>query len=218
MAEPIWGQAEVLVLFAFMLKQALLLIFLCVTAIAQSTQPRDEKPRARSEQAIELWGAASMFTGTMFGATAINTRTMDASFRYRRDMFTRGSFALRYTADVIPMALFRDPYVPGSPKWVYGGGFNPIGLQVVFRRDKKVNPYFGGSGGLLFHTRPVMLSGVQYNFTADWNVGVEIRVRPRNTLSIAFRYQHLSNAERGTFNFGAEHGSVRAGYTLWQSK
>jgi hypothetical protein len=159
-----------------------------------------------------------MFTGTMFGATAINTRTLEAGFRYRREMFARGGFALRYTADVVPMALFRDPYVAGSPQWVYGGGFSPVGLQFVFRNGKKVNPFFGGSGGLLFHTRPIMLSGVQYNFTADWNVGVEVKVRPRNTLSLAFRYQHLSNAERGTFNFGSEHGSIRVGYTLWQSK
>lgn len=197
-----------------MLKKCFGLIFLTGLCLAQG--PVDQKAPAR--QAIEIWGATSMFNGTMFGATARNTRTLDAGFRYRRDLFTRRGFALRYTADVVPIYLFRDPYVAGNPQWVYGGGFNPVGLQFVFRRDKKVTPYFGGAGGFVFHRRPVMLSGVRYNFTTDWHVGLEFKVRPRNTLSVAFRYQHLSNAELGNLNFGSEHGSIRVGYTLWQSK
>jgi hypothetical protein len=203
-----------------MLKRFIASVLFTAASLAQtSADPKPSTP-IKHEQSLELWGSASMFNGTMLGATAANTKFEQVGFRYRRDLFTRRNISMRYTADVMPLTFFYDPYFvpPAKPGWIYGAGFNPLGLQFVFRRDQKVNPFFGGSAGFLFNTRPLMQSGVRYSFTADWNIGAEFRLQPRHTLSLAFHYQHLSNAELGTFNLGAEHGAVRLGYTLWQSK
>ena len=95
------------------------------------------------------------------------------NLQYARTLIATRPFKLKYTADIVPLALEFQPthrhVVDGAllthpAGTIYGTGANPIGLQANFG-PKKVQPMVNGSLGFLYFDRQVPIIGSsQFNY------------------------------------------------------
>lgn len=130
----------------------------------------------------------------------------------------RGNFEA--AADVVPVTLIFQtvPCVSVSlsacprDETVYGGGVNPLIMVWNFTKPKNFTPYAELGGGLLFTTADVPAFTSAVNFTPQFAVGVHLFTRKRESLSLAGRYLHISNAGLGDLNPGINTFQFTLGY------
>lgn len=183
---------------------------------------------------IGFWGGIYTVHKDLLGASA-RARFGLVAVRYSRVIMDKRPVRLKYTADLIPLAVLnfkRERYVQATPTTVvverdrrtaYGVGFSPFGLQLNFRNRKKVQPYLGGHIGLLLFNRPVpdnrggiapSRSGAKLNFTGDIGVGVEIGLKDKKSLLFGYKYYHISNGYRGEVNIGYNTNMIYGGFNF----
>lgn len=173
---------------------------------------------------LTLWGGFSPDSTTAITALG---RTPDARFgivglRYSRRFNNSDSYNLKYTADIIPAAILNYPDREITPTLRsvrptrYGFGIAPLGVQMNFRPRKKVQPFIGLSGGLLYFNQRVYNDvGARFNFTADIGGGLEIRLKEKRAVTVGYKYYHISNGGRGTENPGFDNNLIYIGYTFF---
>ena len=177
---------------------------------------------------LTVWGGFSPDSNTFIKALG---RTEDArfgivAFRYSRRFNNNDTVNLKYTADVVPAAFLNYPDIeltsttPPAVQAVrptrYAFGVAPLGLQMNFRPRKNVQPFIGGSGGLLyFNKRTPNLFGTRFAYTADIGGGVEFRLKDKRALTIGYKYYHISNGDRGVENPGFDNNLFYVGYTFF---
>jgi len=214
------------------------LVTLCVLAASLHLTPPDtaadntpvDSSRAATTDAVALQlrahrdGVGVWMGGSLHSATLI-AKMEDARFglvglQFGRILATEDHIAVRYTADLIPAAVltFSPPPVPddetiaptSSP--VYGIGMAPAGLQFIYRTDRPVQPFFGGSGGLMYFPAPVPDGrGRKLNYTFDVSAGVRWVLGARGVLTLGYRFHHLSNGFRGEINPGFDANIIYIG-------
>lgn len=174
------------------------------------------------------WGGFSPDSNTFIKAVG---RTEDArfgiiAFRYSRRFNNGDSYNLKYTADVVPAAFLNYPdveIVPGTPPVArlvrptrYAFGAAPLGLQMNFRPRKKVQPFIGASGGMLyFSQRTPNFVGTRFAYTADIGAGLEFRLKNKKSVTVGYKYYHISNGGRGIENPGFDNNLFYIGYTFF---
>lgn len=201
-----------------------LLIYLVTFGTEAAAQSQEEIHK--NEFGVLVGG--SFDSSTIFGIG----RTKDArlgiiSFRYARRFETSDKFNLKYTIDAAPATLlsYRDARSVAtetndfsarqSRRNAYAYGVSPLGLQINFRPRKKYQLFINSSGGFLyFNKRIPLVSGTRFNFTADLGAGVEIRLKNKNSVSIGYKYLHISNANRGFENPGFDNNVFYVGYSF----
>ncbi len=143
-----------------------------------------------------LGGAQLSMAGIRWGRVVLGPRG---------EGWKRGT--LEYTFDAIPVFIVTRPQV------VHGGAFAPIGLKWNFDGSRRWHPYIEMSGGTAFTTQNVPPGQTNnFNFTATIGPGVMIYTRPRQALTIALRYWHLSNANMGDANPSFNTLQIMLGY------
>lgn len=163
------------------------------------------------------WGAwigGSLHASTLIAKTE-GARFGLAGLQFGRVLATEDDMAVRFTTDLIPVAVLTYPKPPPSegatPADVisppslsaYGVGVVPVGLQFVYRADYAVQPYFGGSGGLMYFPDPIPDGrGRKLNYTFDIGVGLRWVLGEHRVLTVGYRFHHLSNGFRGEINPG----------------
>jgi hypothetical protein len=107
-----------------------------------------------------------------------------------------GRGVLEYGFDLIP--LFRTQ----KSQHVYGGGFEPLVLRWTSTAHRgKLVPYLEGAGGGIFTSADLPPGNTSFfNFTVTIGPGIQILRGGRQSVDIACRYRHLSNANLGTQN------------------
>lgn len=157
-------------------------------------------------------------------------------FRYHRRIkpsaskqLDPSSTTLTYTADFFPAALLSIPphTIPASHAnptqgevWqsglqTYGLGASPLGLRINHRPTKRIQPFIAGSVGFIYFFRPMPDErGKHLNFTADAGLGVQVVLTSSTTLTLGYRYHHLSNGFRGKINPGVDANLLYFGVTL----
>lgn len=101
---------------------------------------------------------------------------------------------------VFPRTLGPGLFPAGSP---VGFGFAPIGLTTQFRRDRRLAPSVGVTGGALFFDQKVPTSrGSRFNFTAAVEFGLRVGRPDRAGLAFTYRFHHISNARTAAENPG----------------
>lgn len=199
---------------------AILLVAGVLAAVAQDAE--------LGKNEFTVWGGYSPDSNTFI--TAIG-RTRDArfgmvAFRYSRRFNNNDAINLKYTADLVPAAFLNYPdveIVPGTPPSAravrptrYAFGAAPLGLQINFRPRKKVQPFLGASGGLLyFNKRTPNFVGAKFAYTADVGAGLEFRLKNKRAVTIGYKYFHISNGDRGIENPGFDNNLFYVGYTFF---
>ena len=172
---------------------------------------------------FSLWAAGSVYPGGVLGSLQHGWFGL-VGLRYhrllipnqRRALATHDAATLTYTADLIPLAQVtlseRTPPMTQSLRTrsvterafrTWGLGVYPLGLRVGFRPTKKLRPFISGHTGLLylFDALPDE-RGRRLNFAVGVGVGVEIAITSGTTVTLGYRYHHLSNGFRGRINPG----------------
>jgi len=158
-----------------------------------------------------------------------------AAVRYSRRIASGDSLALKYQIDFIPLALInyeRQRVFQIAPntfdiqrerETVYGIGFAPVGLQLNFRRKKKVQPFVGLTLGMIYFAKSIPDDrstvfpdrfGTHLNFVTSGGGGVEFATESERSYTVGFKLQHISNASRGNINPGFDQSLFYFGYTF----
>lgn len=178
---------------------------------------------------VKVWGGASFDSSTVFGIG----RTEDARFgivavQYARRFHNSDTVNLKYTVDFVPAAVMNFPDFRAVPtgtntfriekfrKTAYAYGIAPLGLQINFRPKKKIQPFVGASGGLLYFNKQVPNDfGTKFSFTADVGGGVEFNLENKRAVTIGYKYYHISNGNRGEINPGFDNNLFYIGYRFF---
>ena len=158
---------------------------------------------------IGVWMGGSPFSTTLIAKTE-GAQFGLVGIEFGHVLATENHMAVRYTADLIPAAVLAYP-APARPNQaiapatspIYGVGLAPIGLQFIYRTHRRVQPFFGGSGGLMVFPAPVPDGrGRKLNYTFDVSVGLRWILDADRVLTLGYRFHHLSNGFRGDINPG----------------
>jgi len=172
---------------------------------------------------FSIWAAGSVYPGGVLGSLQNGWFGL-LGLRYhrlliphqRRALATHDAATLTYTADLIPLAQVTIP--EGTPPMARslrtrsgtgrglrtrGLGVYPLGLRVGFRPSTGLRPFISGHTGLLylFDAMPDE-RGRRLNFAVGLGIGLEIAITRGTTVTLGYRYHHLSNGFRGRINPG----------------
>src|SRR5437588_5226046 len=174
-----------------------------------------------------IWGGISFDSPTLIGKTA-NSRFGNIGLRYGRVLAASKTVAFEWTIDAVPLSILSNNRFTAVPsgsgfvvtqtrKSVYGWGASPIGLKFNFRRDRRLQPFGQATGGFLYFNEQVPLAGpARFHFTFDFIGGVQIVNSNRRSFTIGYKYQHISNANRATFNPGVDVQMIFAGFSVFK--
>jgi hypothetical protein len=189
------------------------------TAVPTDSAEKTARPAASSfaletrMSGIGVWVGGSPMSMTLIAKTK-GARFGLVGIEFEHVLATEKHMAVRYTADLIPAAVLAFPPPPrpegasaetiapaASP--IYGVGVVPAGLQFIYRTHRRVQPFFGGSGGLMAFPSPIPDGrGRKLNYTFDISVGLRRVLSADRVLTIGYRFHHLSNGFRGDINPG----------------
>lgn len=148
--------------------------------------------------------------------------------------------AWKFTVDIVPIALVSQPTLngveqvqdpskilalcaaegvncgPAGRRTTYGIGFAPVGFEFNFRRRQRVQPVLDINAGLLRFSREVPVAGsASINFTFSWGAGLQVFTSPSKSVTVGYRFHHISNANSGTpFNPGIDSNFLYLGYSF----
>ena len=158
---------------------------------------------------VGAWWGLSLVAGHIWGyASDIRYMPMDVNYSY---LFHRGDkWNLRWSPE-LNVAMLDEPLTAPTTnpkmhrKRTYGGGLSPVGFRASFLPEKRVQPFFSTNGGALyFGDRVLSPQGSQFMFTIDFGGGLTIYRKPRQSVSLGYRYQHISNANISLHNPGTD--------------
>jgi hypothetical protein len=144
--------------------------------------------------------------------------------RYGRVLGGSRDVAIEYTADAIPLALVFQPdfareFNRSDDAVIYGAGVSPIGFRFIFNRRGRIKPFAETTGGFIYSRRPVPLDvdgATRFNFTFDFSGGVQFFTSARRAVTVGYKFHHLSNAHRASFNPGLDSNVVYIGFSLFK--
>ena len=205
----------------------LCLLLLAVASFAAS----DGRSLDRGTDELGFWAGYSPNNPTLIGTTT-DRPFFELNLQYARVLVARDKWALKYMVEMVPVAIISQPRqvnvvqgtrvvqvdAAGTRRTIYGGGTSPIGLQVNFRRHRALQPYINGTAGVLYFAEQVPVSrSSQFNFGVGWGAGVQIWHRENQSVSIGYKFHHISNANSADRNPGADSNLLYAGYS-WSWK
>jgi hypothetical protein len=141
---------------------------------------------------------------------------------------TTGPFALASTMELIPIAVVER--TNANPRTCYtdrdssriceydrsaevavGTGAAPLGLKLHLNRAHPVRFYVAGAAGALVFSSDVPVNGSRrLNFTFEYGTGLEMPMNGR-TLSVGYKFHHISNAGFGRLNPGLDSNVLYVG-------
>jgi len=188
-------------------------------------------PFAPSWNRVSVWAGGSGFNSRFIGKIPQSTIAM-VGVRYHRRLAPSpgspsGGLTYTYTIDVLPAALVSLPggLVPRTSLGAstvatdaittVGVGGAPIGLRLNYRTGGAVQPYVAGRTGALYFAQALPdPRGERLNFMVDAGGGVQVALSPATTLTVGYRYYHLSNGFRGAINPGIDAHLFHLGVTV----
>ena len=209
--------------------------FLLPAAFAQkdscSSQPQPTSSTADLEEGTNEFGVWAGYSPTSPHGIGVSSdrQLFLLNGSYARVIHTTKTVAIKYTVDIVPVALITQPaetfltnsgtLISHNAQTVYGGGMNPIGFQFNFRRGHKWQPFANAHGGFLYFTQQVpVIDSSQYNFTFSFGGGVQVFSGDRSSFSLGYRYYHLSNANTGDRNPGVDANLFYGAFTVFKRR
>lgn len=97
-----------------------------------------------------------------------------------------------------------------------GFGFSPLGFQFNINQKNIVQPFFKTSAGFMLFNEPFPdQRGVKFNYTLELGGGLEIVVTDHMSLSVGYKYHHMSNGQTGQINPGVDSNIFYTGVTIF---
>lgn len=206
-----------------------LLLFVPESAAQQpdTTTGQQQSDSARMKRnEFGVWGGISFHAPTLIGKTP-DARFGNIGLRYGRVLAANENLAFSWTIDAVPVAVLstnRFTIVPTGPgtftiqrsrEHTYGAGVSPIGLKLNFRRAQMLQPFVSGSGGFLYFTKEVPVSGAaRFNFTYDFGGGIQIVNDSGRAITVGYKYNHISNGYHSPINPGVDVQMIYVGYSI----
>lgn len=183
---------------------------------------------------LSVWGGFAPDMPRVFGGSRPSSYGQLA-LRYSRRIATSESLALKYTVDFIPLAVInydRRPIIQTAPNTFvvqpdsttnYAFGLTPVGFQLHFRRQAKIQPFISANAGLLIFNKTIPddrslvfpeRNGKHLNFTLAGGGGVDFLTDAGRTFTLGFKFHHISNASSGNINPGFDQNLFYVGYTF----
>ncbi len=194
-----------------------MLLLAGITVFSQTEEPAKDE--------LSVWGgfAPAVRTFGPMGGRTWDAQYGMAAFRYAHRWNTSRWLNIKYTVDVIPVAVLRYPdrvVTPAGPQPVketkYAFGGSPFGLQFNFRPKKKLQPFFALSlAALIFNKTTPNDLGKKLNFGSEGGAGIEYRLSRTKAVTFGYKWYHISNASRGEINPGFDSQMIYLGYTFW---
>ena len=201
-------------------------VFCLIVLSAVNVAAYDGRSLDRGTNELGFWAGYSPNNPTPIGTTT-DRPFFELNIQYARTLVTGRDWALKYTIELVPVAIISQPDqtgvahgdypeqvdVPNSRRSIYGGGISPIGLQLNYRRGRMLQPYINGTAGMIYFTDQVPVKGSsQFNFAVGWGAGIQIWHGKDRLISLGYKFKHISNANSSDTNPGADSNLIYVGY------
>jgi hypothetical protein len=170
------------------------------------------------------WWGVSLISGHIWGY-AHDIKYMPIDVRYSYLLTQHDHWTMRYSPEITALAMIDEPIADptNNPelmrKRTYGSGVNPVGFQSDFFPSHRVQPFLStDGGGIYFLDRVLSPQGSQFMYTIDFGCGINIFRKPRQAVSIGYRYQHLSNANISEHNPGTDANTFYVSVSRFRTK
>jgi hypothetical protein len=205
--------------------RTLLFLFVLFSALGLAGQAGPDLS-APARNAIEVVSMSTLADGALEGTT-VDRRLFVFAVTYSRALTRRRMVEVRFTSEVIPMALLREPFLMLESiqavvnnrftvmRETYGFGASPLGIELDWLPRKKFQPFFGVEGGFLrFDRNALDFLGAKFNFTIDGRGGVRIALPHEKSISVAYAFEHMSNAYLARSNPGLDAHMISVTYRV----
>jgi len=202
-------------------------LFVVTTSLVSSTQVAAQAAPEPPRNEFGVFGVLPLANGSLKGITS-DRHFFLFGFSYSRLLGHSRVCDVRWVSEVMPVELLAEPVLKGtnvqtlsalSPftetKVTYGVGTNPVGADAIFLPERKLQPFTGVHGGFSYFTSNVLdFEAAQFNFMLDGRAGVRMRMGGGKSLSVAYMFQHMSNAYAAVANPGVDSHMVHIAYAF----
>jgi lipid A 3-O-deacylase PagL len=174
-----------------------------------------------------LWAGYSPFSLVLRGVSE-DRKLFLLNLQYARRLLVSTPVTVKYTGEIVPIAfqmqprqgyLVRNKPLINPAATIYGAGASPIGFQANFGQ-KAIQPFANLSVGFLYFNRQVPIIGSsQFNYTITIGFGAQFFQRTGRSLTLGWKYHHLSNAYQASINPGIDSSVFYVGFSvprLWR--
>jgi len=208
------------------LPAAFLLLFLApLVSHAQTSAPQPHATPSHHE--LGVFGVLPLANGHLKGTTS-DRHFFLFGLSYSYLLTHRHVCDVRWVSEIMPVELLAEPFIKGTnfqtqasvppfteTKVSFGLGTNPVGADVIFLPEKRWQPFTGVHAGASYFTRNVLdFRAAQFNFMLDGRAGVRLSLHGGKSLSMAYMFQHMSNAYTATTNPGMDSHMVHIAYAF----
>ena len=149
--------------------------------------------------------------------TVTGQQYCEASLNFGYIIWRNNDYAFKYKVSLIPFAFIYGDHstlLLRPVRSVYSVGAEPLGLQLNFRNNRRLQPFVNATGGFLYFTEQVpVTNSSQYNFTFSFGGGVEIFSRYESIL-LGYRFHHISNGSTAALNPGIDLQMLSLGFSF----
>ena len=201
-----------------------LLHAIAAAALGQLNRPagNDALPYGGQHE-VGVWSGYSGFSGPIWGYSRdVHYSPTDLRYSF---LITPDAhhLAIRYAPEITLVAVLcetqKTEVNPLAPVCRFGSGLSPEAFQFVFRPLSRVQPFVSNAGGLLyFNDRVLSPQGSQFMYTIDFGGGVNLFASRSSTITLGYRYQHLSNANISIHNPGTDADTFYVGYSHFYTR
>ena len=207
-----------------------LTLFCAAVGFAQdqkATAVPDARDQQQFTQEFGFWSGYAWTSPENIGVSP-DRKFFSLNAKYSIVVLNSSHTSLRWVSEVVPVAIlhqptqtYYDPRLGGTytqqANTRFAFGVTPLGLQFNVLRHRKVQPFADIHGGMLVFNHAVPVPNARaFNFTFNFGGGVEIFTSERNSLTIGFKYHHLSNNETAPANPGVDSPMAYIGYSWYK--
>jgi hypothetical protein len=210
---------------------SLVLLLLCIVLSslnAAAQNPVKQPPAAETPRnELGIFGVIPVANGSLKGVTS-NRRFYLFGLSYSRLLGHGRICDVRWVSEIMPLELLSEPFIKGTEiqtlaavppftetKFTYGVGTNPVGADIVFLPGKRLQPFTGVHAGISYFTRNVLaFRAAQFNFMLDGRAGLRFLLHGGKAISVAYMFQHMSNAYTALENPGVDSHMVHVAYAF----
>lgn len=166
---------------------------------------------------FSIWGGYAFDSFKLWGKTPDATLGQ-LGLGYNRRFLRIGNQVFRYRFSVNLFSKITYPEFEESRNRasLSGFGLSPLGLRINFLQNRDLQPFLDAAGGIIVFNDPFPdVRGKKFNYTLGIGGGMEILLNSQSSLSLGYKYLHLSNGESGQVNPGVDSGFFFLALTLF---